>query len=446
MNVEIIGVGGYSESGRNMSAVRIGDEVVLLDMGLHLPNYIKLNDDAVDQWKTFTESELKRAGAIPDDRVIKDWRDDVAAIVVSHAHLDHIGATPYLASKYDASIFCTPFSAAILRNILSDEKLSLPNKIVELSGRKKVKLSQSITLEFVPVTHSTPQDVIVVLHTPVGLVVYANDYKLDDSPTLGRPVNRDYLRKLGKTGVFLLVQDCLYADVPERTPSEKVAKEKLEKVFSQVARSDKAIVVSTFSSHVARLNTIAELGKKIGRKVVFVGRSMYKYCSAARDAGVIDLFKKAKILKYSRQAKRKLRQVKDNKHAYLLVVSGHQGEPQSALNKMIEGIYPWNFEAGDIVIFSSKIIPADINIEQRRVMDEKLCSLGVRIFDNVHVSGHLSGKDIADVVSMLKPEHLVPVHGEPEKMRAFQEIVKKLGYSSGKTLHLLKNGEKLVLS
>ncbi len=445
MKIEIVAVGGYGESGRNMTAVRVGDEVVLFDMGLHLPNYIKLNDEAVEEWSRFTEPQLKKAGAVPDDRIIKDLRDKVVAIVISHAHLDHIGAVPYLAPKYNAPVICSPFSASIIRTILRDDKLSMPNKIVELKGGRKVKLTPDLTLEFVHITHSTPQTILAVLHTPAGLVVYGNDYKLDDYPTLGKPVNRDYLKSLGSKGVVALIQDCLYSNFPSHMPSEKVAKQQLTEVLLNVDSSGKAVVVTTFSSHIARLKTIVDLGSKLGRKVVLLGRSMHKYCTAAKDAGVVDLFKVAKITKYARQASRKLSSIKGRKDQFLLVVSGHQGEPESALSKMIDGRYPWKFSFGDHVIFSSKVIPADINIQQRKVMDEKLRRLGVRIFDNVHVSGHNAREDLRDVLLMLNPMHVFPIHGEPEKVLAFESLASELGYVKDKNLHELVNGQRHVL-
>lgn len=445
MRIEIAAVGGYGESGRNMVALRLGDDVVLCDMGLHLPNYIKLNEEESEAFAPLSESRLKRADAIPRDGSIKDWREDVRAIVITHGHLDHIGAAPYIAPKYDAPIYCSPFAAAILRGIIREDKLDVPNEIIEVRPGRKVRISKDVVFECIHATHSTPQTMLAGFHTPEGLVVYANDYKMDDKPTLGKPIDRRYLKELGRGGVFALIQDCLYADAMRHTPSESIAKDMLEDVLLDLDHSGHGLIVTTFASHIARLKSIAECGRKMGRKVVFIGRSFHKYCSAARNAGVTDLFKKAKIVKYARQASRLLKQIEKRKQEYLLVVSGHQGEPQSVLSKMLDGIYSWNFERDDRIVFSSSVIPADINRAQRAAMDEKLKAFGVRIFDNVHVSGHSSREDIRDIIHLLRPEHVLPAHGEDHHIDAFKSLAQEEGFVDGKTLHILHNGERVVL-
>jgi ribonuclease J len=445
MGIEIAAVGGWGEVGRNMTAVRIDDEVVLFDMGLHLPNYIKLNDEEIGEFVKNTESSLKKADAIPQDGTIKDWRADVKAIVMTHAHLDHMGAAPYLAAKYDVPIICTPFTASILRTICYDEKIDLQNEIIALKPGQTMPLSKNIKLEFCHITHSTPQTIIATLHTQHGIIMYGNDYKLDLHPTLGSPANYEHLKNLGEKGVVALIQDCLYAAEQRKTPSEQVAKEMLREVLLDVDNKGKGIIVTTFASHIARLKSIAEFGKMLGRKTIFMGRSMAKYCYAAKEADVIDLFKHAEILKYSRQIRRKLNDIQHKKDKYLLVVSGHQGEPKSALNKMIDGFYHWNWTSDDHVIFSSHVIPADINIKQRAEMDEKLKKLNVRIFTDIHVSGHSSREDLRDMITMIKPKNILPTHGEQTMMNAFNSLAQEMGYKLNKNLHPLTNGQRIKL-
>lgn len=445
MSIEIAAVGGWGEVGRNMTAVKIEDDVVLFDMGLHLPNYIKLNDEEIGEFVKNTEASLKKADAIPQDGAIKDWRANVKAIVLTHAHLDHMGAAPYLAAKYDVPIICTPFTASILRTICYDEKIELQNKIIALKPGQTMPLSKNIKLEFCHITHSTPQTIIATLHTPHGIIMYGNDYKLDLHPTLGSPANYEHLKHLGEKGVVALIQDCLYAAEYRKTPSEQVAKEMLREVLLDVDNKGKGIIVTTFASHIARLKSIAEFGKMLGRKTVFMGRSMAKYCYAAKEADVIDLFKQAEILKYSRQIRRKLEDIQHKKDKYLLVVSGHQGEPKSALNKMIDGFYHWNWTSDDHVIFSSHVIPADINIKQRAIMDEKLKKLNVRIFTDIHVSGHSSREDLRDMITMVKPKNILPTHGEQSMMNAFNSLAQEMGYEMHKNLHPLTNGQRIVL-
>ncbi len=428
-----------------MTAVKVEDVTVIFDMGIHLPNYIKLNDEEIGEFVKNTESTLKKADAIPQDSTIKDWRANVAAIVLTHAHLDHMGAAPYLAAKYDAPIICTPFTAALLRTICHDEKIDMPNKIIALKPGQTMPLSKNIKLEFCHITHSTPQTIIATLHTPDGIVMYGNDYKLDLHPMLGSPANYDHLKHLGEKGVFALIQDCLYAAEHRKTPSESVAKEMLREVMLDVDSKGKGIIITTFASHIARLKSIAEFGRMLGRKVVFMGRSMAKYCYAAKDADVIDLFKQAEILKYSRQIRRKLKDIEHKKDKYVLVVSGHQGEPKSALSKMIDGFYHWNWTPDDHVIFSSHVIPADINRKQRAIMDEKLKKLGVRMFQDIHVSGHSSREDLRDMITMVKPKNILPTHGEQSMMNAFNSLAQEMGYKLNKNLHPLTNGQRIKL-
>jgi len=443
MNVEIAAVGGWGEIGRNMSAVRVDNEVVIFDMGLHLPNYITLTEEEIGEARKLTEASLKRAEAIPQDGLIKDWKENVLAIVLTHAHLDHMGAAPYMAQKYDVPIICTPFTAALLRTICRDEKIDLPNKIIALKPGQTMPLSRNIKLEFCHITHSTPQTIIATLHTSHGIIMYGNDYKLDLHPTLGSPANYEHLKHLGEKGVLALIQDCLYAAEHRKTPSEAVAKEMLKEVLLDVDNKGKGIVVTTFASHIARLKSIAEFGRMLNRKVIFMGRSIAKYCYAAKDADVIDLFKSAEILKYARQIRRKLQEIQNKKDKYLLVVSGHQGEPKSALSKMIDGVYPWHFSNDDYVIFSSHTIPAEINIRQRALMEEKLKKLGVRMFKDIHVSGHSSREDLREMLEMVKPKNILPTHGEKTMMNAFNSLATEMGYVLNKNLHPLTNGQRI---
>lgn len=446
MSVEIAAVGGFGEVGRNMTAVRVDDEVVIFDMGLHMERYIKLTEEEIGELVKLNEPTLKRAEAVPQDSLIKDWRANVVAIVTSHAHLDHCGAIPYIAAKYDAPIICTPFTAAVLRTICADEKIRLQNKIIELKPGQTIPLSGKLKLEFVNATHSTVQTVIAALHSKEGIVVYANDYKLDEHPIVGKPPDYQRLKQLGQKGVVCLIQDCIYARDHKKTPSERVAREMLHDVLLDMETKGKGIIVTTFASHIARLKSIAEFGRMLKRRVVFMSRSIAKYTFAAKDSGVIDLSKEAEICKFSRQIRKKMLEIQSKgKSKYLLVVSGHQGEPKSVLNKMIDGIYPWKFDPDDHVIFSSAVIPAEINRRNRAEMEAKLLDRQVRLFKDIHVSGHSSREDMRDIIMMLKPKNLIPAHGDIDMMKAFNELGLEMGYVMHKTLHPITNGQRQVL-
>ncbi len=445
MGVEVFAVGGYGEVGRNMTAVKIDDQVVLFDMGLHMPNYIKATEEEREEFVRVNESLLKKADAVPQDSAIKDWKSEVVGIVLSHAHLDHIGAVPYLAAKYDVPIYCSPFTAEVLRTICRDEHIKLTNKIVMLYPNQKTTIADGLVLEFCAITHSTPQDVIIVLHTRHGAIVYGNDYKLDDHPGIGKAPNYEHFKKMGEKGVLLLIQDCLYAPEARKTPSEIIAKDMLDDVLLGVDSKGKAVIVTTFASHIARLKAIADFGKKMGRKVVFMSRSIAKYSQAADSVGITNLGKEVEILKFRRQIEKKLKEIQARgKDKFLMVMSGHQGEPKSALARIIRGELHFKFSPGDHVIFSSSVIPADINRKNRAEMDDALKKLGVRIFSDIHVSGHSSREDLREMISMLKPKHLIPTHGEPNRMDSFIALAEEIGYSHEK-IHGIITGQKIKI-
>jgi ribonuclease J len=444
MSVEVCAVGGYGEVGRNMTAVKVDDKVVIFDMGLHMPNYIKLTEEEIGELVRLDETKLKKAGAVPQDQVIKDWKDKVVAIVISHAHLDHVGAAPYLASKYNAPIICAPFTAEVLKTMCSDEHIRLPNKIIAVQPNQKYTIADDLVLELCHVTHSTPHTIIAALHTKHGIVMYANDYKLDDHPILGRTPNYEHFKKLGEKGVLVLMQDCIYSAAMRRTPSELVAKDLLDDVLMGVNNKGKAVIVTTFSSHIARLKEIAEFGKKLGRKVVFMGRSISKYCFAAEAAGVTR-FDGIKILKYRRQIEAALKEIQaKGKDKYLLVMSGHQGEPKAALSRIVRGELDFRFEPGDQVIFSSTVIPADINRKNRADLDDQLKTRGVRIFSDIHVSGHSSREDMREFLMMVKAKHVIPAHGETHMMDSFVSLAEEVGYKHDK-IHAIIEGQRVKI-
>lgn len=442
MPIEVRAIGGFGEVGKNMIAVKVDDDVVIVDMGLHLPNYITITQDE-DVFK-LSPDQLIRAQAIPDDSAIADWKDQVKAIIPSHAHLDHIGAIPYLASKYKCPVIASPFTIQVLKTILEDERIKLPNRLVVQNLNSVYNLTKNISIELVEVTHSTPQSAIVVIHTKYGAVVYSNDFKFDNNPVLGRKPNYAALEKIGKDGVALLLCECLYATHEGKTPSEAVAKQMLEDVLLNVNSKGKAVVVTTFSSHIARLKSIIEFAKRMNRKVVLLGRSLAKYTGAATACKIYD-FSGIETLKYPRQIQTRLTEINKRREKYLIVATGHQGEPNSVLHKISHGRLKFAFESEDHVVFSCKIIPSEINERNRAELEKDLKSKNVRIFKDIHVSGHASREDLRDFIKLLKPQHLVPSHGEPQMMEAFLSLGKDMGYELNENIHPLRNGEALRL-
>lgn len=441
MGIKIYPIGGYNEVGKNMTAVKVDDEVVILDMGLHLPNYIHLTEEEGEDILFVSPDDLKNANAIPNDDIISSMKDKVKAIIPTHAHLDHIGAIPYIADKYNAQIIATPFTASVIRAILKDEKIRIRNKIKPLSPNSIFKISENITLEFVNVTHSTPQVVMIALHTKYGIILYANDFKLDNNPILGKKPNYDALKKLGKKGISVLIVDSLYGNSASKTPSENVAREMLRDVMLGVDSKGKAVIVTTFASHLARLKSIIDFGKKMNRKIVFMGRSLRKYVQAGEDIDLINFTKDIEIAGFGKQIKKKLNQIqKKGVDKYLLVVTGHQGEPKSTLSKMVKGLFEFKFRPGDHVIFSCAVIPNEVNIENRAELESNLKKIGVRIFSDIHVSGHAAREDLRDFINMTKPKIIIPAHAEKKGVKGMTELCEELGYKKGETVINVRNG------
>lgn len=444
MTIEICAVGGYREIGKNMTAIKVDDEVIIIDMGIHLENYIRFTED--EDIHGVSASQLIKAGAIPDIDTIKDWKDKVKAIIPTHAHLDHTGAIPFISNKFNAPILATPFTAGVIKAITTDEKIKLKNKVLKLNINAKYHISDKITVEFINITHSTPQAAMVVIHTPYGAILYANDFKFDRNPTLGKPTNFEKLEEIGKKGVIALIVDSLYAPAAMKTPSEMVAKEMLNEVMLGTNSKGKAVIVTTFSSHIARLKSIVEFAKKMNRKVIFLGRSLYKYINAAEEAGIIDFSSNCEVVKYGREIERKLKHIEKNgtRDNYVFIITGHQGEPKATLSKMVDGILPFKFFSEDLVIFSCKVIPAKLNIDNRRELEDKLKKFNVRIFKDIHVSGHASREDLRDLLNMLKPSTIFPAHGDRNMMDALQELATEIGYNI-KDIHILKNTQRISL-
>jgi ribonuclease J len=442
MPIEICTAGGYNEVGKNCTAIKIDEEVIIIDMGIHLESYIRYTQD--EDVHGITAKELIGAGAIPDISVIEKWRKDVKAIIPTHAHLDHVGAIPYLGNKFDAPVLCTPFTAAVLKTILKDENISIRNDIKVLSPNAVYTVSKNIRIEFINMTHSTPQTVMVAVHTKYGIILYANDFKFDSFPTLGKKPNFARLRELGKKGILALICDSTYAPLRAKTPSEAVAKEMLKEVMLGTESKGKAVVVTTFSSHLARLKSIIEFGKAMNRKILFLGRSLSKYVRAGEDINIIKFTNDANILRFRGQIKGQLKKVQKNPGKYLLVVTGHQGEPKAVLARIVRGEFPFGFQPEDHVIFSCKVIPTELNKENREKLENSLKNKGVRIFRDVHVSGHASREDLRDLINIVKPKHIIPAHGEPEMKADLADLAYEMGYKK-KMVHLQQDGEFLSL-
>lgn len=443
--MQIHAIGGYSEVGKNMTALEIGDDVLLFDSGLFLPAIVAVQEKE----RIPTENGMRALGALPDDLFLekKGLRNKVRAMLISHAHLDHVGALPYNAYRYNADIVGTPFTTEVLKLLLQDSNIRLQNKIVPIQPNcsYNVKGKRNYKVEFLNMTHSTIQTAAIAVHTPEGIVMYINDYKLDNAPVYGDKPNYKRLKELSRIGIKVLIVDSLYAQDDRKTPSEKIAKGLLEDVFFTTDNRNSGIVVTTFSSHIARLKTITELGRKLNREVVFIGRSLNKYMTAAKNIGKAPFSGQVQMLTFRKQIERTMSRINKNKRNYLIVCTGHQGEPGSVLERISRNQFPLRLSSNDQVIFSSKTIPTPINETNKANVEKRLKKQNVRIFDNVHVSGHGGREDLRDLIRLLNPQHIIPSHGDFKKLSAGAELAEEMGYRINKNVHVVHNGYTIHL-
>jgi len=443
--MKIYSIGGYSEVGKNMTVVEIGDDAFIFDMGLYLPPIVEMEE----REKTSSKM-LGSVGAVPDDYGIEKIRSKVRAIFISHAHLDHVGAVPYLAYKYNAGVFGTPYTIEILRGLAEDlikeDKDKFNNRLVAVMPNSSYEIKGKQTnykVEFIHITHSTIQSSIIALHTPEGIIVYANDYKIDNYPVLGLKPNYKALEKIGKEGVKLLIMESLYADEEKKTFSETVARHMVRDVM--LGLDKKAVIVTTFSSHIARLKSIVDFGKEMGREVLFFGRSLKRYVSAANEVGLCPFYKDIKILSFKDQMERYFKRVEKDKNKYLVVCTGHQGEPGSVLDRLSKGEFSFKIDKDDNIIFSTRVIPTPINQANRAMLDKRLIKRKARIISDVHVSGHAAREDMRDFMRIIDPAYILPSHAGLQKRSALAELASEEGYKIGNEALLVEDGSVIEI-
>ena len=445
MEIEIATIGGYEEVGRQMTAVRAGDDIVIFDMGLNLSKVL-IHDNL--QTESMHSLDLIDMGAIPDDRIMSELSGDVKAIVPTHGHLDHIGAIPKLAHRYDAPIVGSPFTIALVEDQIQDEnKFSVDNDRVTMEAGETMSIGDHNELEFVNVTHSIIDAINPVLHTPEGAIVYGLDKRIDHTPVIGDPIDMDRFREIGREGdgVLCYIEDCTNANKKGRTPSEAVARKQLQDVLYSLEDFDGGIVATTFASHIARVSSLVEFAREIGREPVLLGRSMEQYSGTAERIGAtsmpdVDMYGHRKSI--DRAFERIMNEGKEN---YLPVVTGHQGEPRAMLSRMGRGETTYDLAQGDKVIFSARVIPEPTNIGQRYQSETLLGMQGARIYDEVHVSGHLRKEGHYEMLDALQPEHLIPAHQSMKGFSGYVDLATNQGYKLGRDLHVTRNGNVIQL-
>ncbi|WP_226023889.1 RNase J family beta-CASP ribonuclease [Halomicrobium salinisoli] len=446
MEIEIATIGGYEEVGRQMTAVRAGDDIVVFDMGLNLSKVL-IHDNI--RTEGMHSLDLIDMDAIPDDRVMSELEGDVKAIVPTHGHLDHVGAISKLGHRYDAPIVATPFTIELVKEEISDEdKFDVQNDLQVMNAGETMSIGERCELEFVNVTHSIIDAINPVLHTPEGAVVYGLDKRMDHTPVLGDPIDMKRFREIGREdeGVLCYIEDCTNANKKGRTPSEAVARSQLEDVMYSLEDYDGGIVATTFSSHIARVKSIVEFAQEIGREPVLLGRSMEQYSGTADRIGAVDLPDHIGMYGHRKSVDRAFERImNEGKEDYLPVVTGHQGEPRAMLTRMGRGETTFELDEGDKVVFSAGIIPEPTNEGQRYQSEQLLRMQGARIYDDVHVSGHLRQEGHYEMLDALQPQHVIPAHQDMGGFSGYVDLAGNQGYELGRDLHVTSNGNVIQL-
>jgi ribonuclease J len=379
-------LGGSGEIGMNLNLYGHDGKWLMLDLGI-----------------SFADDSMPGIDVImPDPQFIADRADDLVGIVLTHAHEDHIGAVPYLWQKFRCPLFATPFTASVLRRKLAEAGLEQEARItvIPMSGKQEIG---PFSIELITLTHSIPEPNAVVIRTHHGAVLHTGDWKLDPEPLVGETTDVAALRRLGDSGVLAMICDSTNVFVSGTSGSEADVRASLMEV---VGRLRNRVAVGCFASNLARIETIARVAEAHGRHCALVGRSLWRMLEAAQENGYLTDLPKF---------------VTEHDIGYfpreniLMICTGSQGEPRSALTRIARGEHPQvMLEAGDAAIFSSRVIPGnEISINR---LNNDLTKRGVEVItdhdEHVHVSGHPARDELAEMYQMVRPRIALPVHGE----------------------------------
>ncbi len=387
-------LGGSGEIGMNMNLFAYGK-----------PNFHKWI--MVDIGVTFADDTLPGIDLIyPDPGFIVEKKNDLLGIILTHAHEDHIGAIAHLWPKLKCKIYATPFTALLIKEKFKEKHIDITKDLVTVDLNGTVKLDPFV-IEYITLTHSILEPNGLRIKTPAGVVLHTGDWKVDPNPLIGGKINSDRLKEIGKEGVLAMICDSTNVFSIGRSGSELDVRKSMLNIMS---RLKKRIIITSFASNVARMETAFYCAQKVGRQISLVGRSMHRIFKAARQCGYLkDVIEPID----SRDAKN----ISKNKIVYLC--TGSQGEPMGAMMRISKHIHPDVFiEKDDAVIFSSKIIPG--NEKKLYNLHNQLVKEGIEVISEenefVHVSGHPNREDLKDMYNWVKPRCVIPVHGEHRHM------------------------------
>ena len=416
--LDIIPLGGVGEIGKNMTAYRVGEAILVVDCGLKFPDDDMLGVDIV----------------IPDITFLLENAQNVVGIVLTHGHEDHIGAIGYVLKELNVPVWGTRLTLGLVRGKLEEHKLDEQVVLNEVLPGSRIQIGP-FDLQFIRVVHSIPDAVCLAIRTPLGVVLHTSDFKFDPTPIDGKLTDFAALSALGEEGVLVLVTDTTNVEKPGYTPSERTVGATLDEIFRDAKRR---VIVASFASNIHRIQQVIEVSHKHGRKVVVLGRSMASTVRIALELGYLhdpgDTLVDLDAL--DRLAPEEL----------TVVTTGSQGEPLSALSRMAEDEHKKiRLEPGDTVIISAHPIPGNEDLVLRTI--NNLYKRGASVYYDtiapVHVSGHANADELRLMLNLVRPRYVVPVHGEMRHMVHYRNmVIREMGFSEDRVF-LLDMGDCL---
>jgi ribonuclease J len=418
--VRIIPLGGLGEIGKNMTAVEYRGKIVILDCGVEFPREEMLGIDLV----------------IPDIRWLVERKDDILAFLITHGHEDHQGALPFVLRQINRPVYGSRFTLALIKSKLDEHGLLKAVELNEVSERSRFQLGP-FDVSFVATSHSVPDSLAIVLGTDLGSIVLTGDYRFDHTPIDGRITDVNAFAQLGQDGVLALLGDSTNVEAPGSTASESTVGQAFHQIF---AEAEGRVIVASFASHIHRVQQAITIGHLHGRKFALSGRSMVKNANIARNLGYLDVPDGAMI---------KLTQIDDYRPEEVLILStGSQGEPLSALSRMAFNDHPQvELHEGDTVVISAKAIPG--NERSVTATIDRLLKSGVTVIagegSGIHVSGHAAREDLRMMLNLARPQYFIPVHGEYRMQYYHADLARQAGIAE-EDIFILENGDVLELT